>query len=293
LIFFIFSVNFFRNQSMEVDQKKVQLKSFSQENQDSNLVSLSKTLNIPESILKKMIETGIYWGHKPSKTYPKMREYIEGLKSNVTVFDLKKIYQKIKEAQDYLEKKLKENSDLVILFLGTTPPAKKPILEIAKKFNYPYVIERWVGGTFTNFKNIFERLKYFKELEEKKAKGELKKYSKKEQLDFERELQRLEKLFGGIKNLEKLPDLLFIVNVSEKNHQTAIREANRLKIPVMAIVDTDGNPDPIDVVIPANDNSKSAIEFILEKLAQVIEKYHKVKNEKKNLIESKESNKKS
>ena len=276
---------------MEVNQKGLQSKNFSQKNQDSNLVSLSKTLNIPEADLKRMIETGIYWGHKPSKTYPKMREYIEGLKSNVTVFDLKKIYQKLKEAQDYLEKKLKENPNLTILFLGTTPPAKKPILGIAKKFSCPYVIERWVGGTLTNFKNIFERLRYFKELEEKKAKGELKKYSKKEQLDFERELQRLEKLFGGIKNLEKLPDLLFVVNVSEKNHQTAIREANRLKIPIMAIVDTDGNPDPIDVVIPGNDNAKSAIEFVLEKLAQVIEKYHKIKNGNKDSTGSKELDK--
>ena len=132
-----------------------------------------------------------------------------------------------------------------------------------------------VGGTLTNFKVISERLKYFKELEEKKEKGELKKYSKKEQLDFERELKRLEKLFGGIKNLEKLPDLLFIVNVSEKNHKTAIREANKLGIPIMAIVDTDGDPEPIEVVIPANDNAKSAIEFVLEKLSQVIEKYKK------------------
>ena len=271
--------------------QKLSSKNSSQENQDLNLVSLSKSLGISEPDLKKMIETGIYWGHKPSKTHPKMKEYIEGLKSNVTVFDLKKIYQKIKEAQEYLEKKFKENPNLSILFLGTTPPAKKPILEIAKKFNYPYVVERWVGGTLTNFKVISERLKYFKELEEKKEKGELQKYSKKEQLDFERELKRLERLFGGIKNLENLPDLLFIVNVSEKNHKTAIREANRVGIPIMAIVDTDGDPEPIEVVIPGNDNSKSAIEFVLEKLTQVIEKYHKVKDKNKDSTESKELNK--
>ncbi len=243
--------------------------------------------SIPKEELEAMIKAGIFWGHKPSKTHPKMREYICGLKSNVTIIDLEKSYQKLNQALKYLEEKLKEKKDFLILFLGTTPPAKKAIFEIAKKFDFPYVIERWIGGTLTNFKEIFKRLNYFKELEEKKAKGELEKYPKKEQLDFERELVRLNKLFGGIKNMTRLPDLLFAVGVSSKNHLAAIKEANRLQIPVMAIVDTDGNPDSIEIVIPANDDAQSAIEFVLDKISKVIEKNKKIEPLKEQKISQK------
>ncbi len=241
--------------------------------------SPAASFGIPKEDFEAMLESGIYWGHLPSKVHPKMREYIEGLKSNVTVIDLRKIYQGIEKAKEYLEEKMKENPDFTILLVGTTPPAREPVLKMAQKFDFPYVIQRWIGGTFTNFQVISQRLKYFRELEEQKEKGELKKYSRKEQLDFERELKRLYKNFGGIKMMEKLPDLLLVINVSFPNHQIAIKEANKVGIPVMAMVDVDGNPEPIDIVIPGNDESKKAIEFVLNKLSEVIEKYRKPKEE--------------
>ena len=148
--------------------------------------------------------------------------------------------------------------------VATQPAAQGIIEELAKKYNFPYMTERWLGGTLTNFKVIHQRMNYYLDLKKKKEQGELEKYTKKEQLKIGKELNKMEKAFSGLVNLDKLPDLLFVVDSEE--HQTAVRETNRLGLPVVAIMSTDCDPASVTYPIPANDHSKTSLEWLLKYL---------------------------
>lgn len=218
--------------------------------------------------LEDMAQAGLHLGHRTSKTHPKMQTYIFGIRNDIHIIDVEKTAEKFKEALEFIKKLISEGKTLFLV--GTKIQAKNLVKEAGKETGLPYVAERWLGGTFTNFDTIKKRLAFFKELERKKEKGELEKYTKKERAKINQKLQDLEKKFGGIKELEKLPDAIFVLDM--KKDGLAIKEAATKKIAVIAIADTNVDPTPADYVIPANDDAVSSVKYILEKVKEVIKK---------------------
>jgi len=225
--------------------------------------------------LEKMAEAGLHFGHRTSRTHPKMKPYISGTKNNVHIIDLEKTAQYLKEALKFIKRIISENKTL--LLVGTKIQIKELIKETAKECSLPFINERWLGGTFTNFDTIKKRIAYFKALEKRKQSGELEKYTKKEKAKIDKELKELEIKFGGIKDMEKLPDAVFVSDM--KKDSLAIKEAGEKGITVIAICDTNTNPTLVDFPIPANDDAISSVKYILEKIKEVITKA-KIKPEK-------------
>lgn len=220
----------------------------------------------PEDILQEFTQHGLHFGHKKSKWHPAMEPYIYGLRGGVHIIDLEKTKEKLEEARQYLKKLASEGKN--ILFVGTALSLKNVIKGTAEEVDMPYVKERWIGGTLTNFDVIKERLEGYRDLEKRKEKGELKKYPKVEQREFDRELERLEQKWGGVKNLESIPDCLFITDYEKDN--LAVREARKKGIPVVGICDTNANPEKIDYPIPANDDAIQSVSYILGKAKEAI-----------------------
>ena len=214
--------------------------------------------------LEDMLAAGVHFGHKPSKWHPKMAEYIFGVRNNIHIIDLEKTQAKLAEVLRFIQT-IKDKKGMV-LFVGTKTITKDIIKEAAQKTKMPYVTNRWLGGTLTNFNNISKRLKYFRDLEDKKTKGDLEKYTKKEKLDIDRELNKLDIRFGGIKNMEKLPDAVFVIDAHQE--KIAVQEANHKGIPVIALCDTDNNPAGVDYLIPANDEASSSISLIIDSIVK-------------------------
>jgi len=219
----------------------------------------------------EMIEAGLHFGHRTSKVHPKMKQYIFTVKNGVHIIDLEKTKEKLAEALEFIKKLISEEK--TILLVGTKIQFKDLVKEIAQKAEIPYITKRWLGGTFTNFKTIRKRIDYFKELQERKKKGELEKYTKKERLNMDRELENLEDKFGGIKNMEKLPEAIFALDM--KKDGLAVKEARAKGVKVIAIADTNMDPSLADFAIPANDDAISSVKYILEKVKDVIIKSRK------------------
>lgn len=224
----------------------------------------SKTPKNIDSQLEEMIKAGVQFGYSRSKRHPKIKNYLFGIKNNVEIFNLEKIKQKKEEAKEFLRNLGKENKKFILA--GTKRELRQIIKKIAGEAGMPYVNERWIGGILTNFKNIKNRIDYLADLINKKETGELGKYTKKEQLLKEREISKLQSYFGGLGKIENLPSALLVVD-SEKE-KNAVLEARKMSIPVVAIINTDCNPEEVDYPIPANDNSISSVEYILQELAK-------------------------
>jgi len=218
-------------------------------------------LNIDE-----MSSAGVQFGHKVSKLHPKMKGFIFGIKNNIHVFDLEKTSKEFAKALEFIAKLALEGKS--ILFVGTKIQLKHLVKEAAEEINIPYITERWLGGTFTNFETIQKRINYYKELERKKESGELEKYTKKERLNFDKELVSLKTKFEGIKNLSKLPDAVVIFGLDKD--MICAKEAKKKGIKIVAIVDTNINPDIVDYIIPANDDAISSVGYILNKIKDCI-----------------------
>ena len=218
-------------------------------------------LNIDE-----MSSAGVQFGHKVSKLHPKMKNFVSGIKNNVHVFDLEKTSKELGKAMDFIARLSSEGK--TIIFVGTKIQLKHLIKEAAEEIGVSYVTERWLGGTFTNFETIQKRVNYFKELERKKETGELEKYTKKERLNFDKELASLKIKFEGIRNMSKLPDAVVIFGIDKDI--TCAREAKKKDIKIISIVDTNINPDIVDYVIPANDDAISSVGYILNKIKDCI-----------------------
>ncbi len=219
-----------------------------------------------DPVVDEMTRAGLQFGHKTSKTHPKMKPYIAGIRNTVHIFDLAKTKEKLETALAFVESMVKEGKAL--LLVGTKVQIREQVRSVAEECGIPFVTERWIGGTLTNFETIQKRVTYMKELEEKKKTGELEKYTKKEQAQFNKEIQELEEKYGGVRNLPRLPDAVFICDLDENN--LALREAVKKGIKVVAICDTNIDPTPIDYVIPANDDAVSSMHYILEKLRERI-----------------------
>jgi len=216
--------------------------------------------------VEEMAKAGLHLGHRISKTHPKMVPFIFGMRNTIHVIDLEKTKEKFIEALKFLKEAAKEKK--VILFVGTKPQIRDLVKKVAEETRNPYVISRWIGGTFTNFPEIKKRVDYLKELERKKGSGEFEKYTKKERMEIEKEIEKLNEKFGGIKNLEKLPDIVFVCDMVKD--YLAVKEARRKKIKVVGICDTNANPELADYPIPANDDAISSVKYILEKVKEAI-----------------------
>lgn len=219
-----------------------------------------------EVSILEMLKSGVHFGHRLSKWHPKMQPYIFGAKDGIYIIDLEKTAEKLKEAMAFLKEVAKKDGK--VLFIGTKTQAKEIIKNHAGKVNMPYITERWVGGLFTNFSIISKLIKELREIKKEKESGGFDKYTKLEQSKLEERITRLEKLVGGIGNLEKLPQAIFMVDT--KKGKTALREAKIMKIPVVAIVDTNTNPTGIEYPIPSNDDATKAIELFTSLAAEAI-----------------------
>jgi len=228
----------------------------------------NKKVNLDKIIpsLEEMLKAGVHFGHRTSKWNAKMESYIFTSRNNVHILDLEKTEEKLREALEFLQE-IKEKKGTVI-FVGTKVAAKEITQETAQKVKMPYINERWIGGTLTNFKIISKRLEHIRDLEKKQKDGELKKYTKKEQHDFNIEIQKLNQQFGGIKEITKLPEALLIVDVYKE--KLAVKEAKTKGIPVVGLCDTNADPTDINYPIPINDDAISSLKLILGTIAKVL-----------------------
>ncbi|MFA5128787.1 MAG: 30S ribosomal protein S2 [Patescibacteria group bacterium] len=214
----------------------------------------------------EMLQAGVHFGHKASKWHPKMKPYIFGERSDIHIINLEETAKKLKEALDFIKKTTAAGG--VVLFVGSKEQAKEIVKRYAKDAGMPYVTTRWLGGTFTNFKTIKTVTDRFTDLKNKTATGGLAKYTKKEQLNFQKEIVKLEELVGGIETLKKLPEAIFVVDV--KAEKTAVAEARKRKVPVVALCDTNINPDDVDYPVPSNDDAVKAIEMMVGLVAAAV-----------------------
>lgn len=228
---------------------------------------IDEKLVIDPALLEEIIKAGVLYGRKKNKTNPRMKRYIFTRRGNFEIIDIAQTLELIDKASKFLEGVVKKGE--AILIIGTTPASKELVAAFGKKFNYPSVTERWLGGTLTNFKTISQRLQYYLKLKADMEAGRLEKYTKKERIAFAKEIERLKKLFTGLESLTKLPAAVIIVGAT--SHETALREARRLKIPVVALISSDADPDLIDYPIPSNDRARSSINWILQKLEKGLE----------------------
>lgn len=216
--------------------------------------------------LEELIDAGIHFGHPASRWNPKMAPYIYGKRNFIHIIDLKETIRGLVRARKFLTRVVAEGKDVV--FVGTKRQARGAIEQEAKRCGMPFVSYRWLGGTLTNFRTIRSRLSRLDELEQMQISGEINKFSKKMIASLQREHRKIKRNLEGIRTMEKLPGALIVVDpVREKN---AVREANRLNIPVVALADTEADPDHITVLVPGNDDAMRAIEVIVKHLADAV-----------------------
>jgi len=220
-----------------------------------------------EMSLEEMMKAGAHFGHQKARRNPKMDEYIFTTRKGINIIDLQKTQERIKEALEFIQAVKKSGKN--ILFVGTKIQAKDLIREVAVATGMPFVSERWLGGTFTNFKVIRTRTRYLLDGEGMLARGEFKKYTKFEQMKKIEELEKMEKRMGGIKNMSDLPGVVFAMSVKEDN--LAITEARKMGIPVIAIADTNIDPSGVDFPIPANDDAISSLKLILSYVYKAVQ----------------------
>lgn len=213
--------------------------------------------------MKKMLEAGVHFGHQTRRWNPKMKPYIFGARNGIYIVDLQKTVGLFKTAYDFIVDTVANGNS--VIFVGTKKQAREAIIEESERAQQFCVYHRWLGGMLTNFKTIRHSIDRLKELERMEEDGSLTLRTKKEQLMLQREYTKINRNLGGIKDLGRLPGAIFVVD--PKREKIAVAEANRLKIPVVAITDTNCDPDPIDYVIPANDDAIRAIRLITAKIA--------------------------
>lgn len=214
-----------------------------------------------------MLSAGMHYGRKKTVKHPKMDAFIYALKDSIHLINIFKTKEELEKALEFL-KKTKENGGM-ILWTSLTKHSEKKIIEIADALSMPYVKERWLGGTLTNFKTMQKRIKYYKETEEKLASPEfMEELTKKKKHDMEKEFRLLTEKFQGLSRMTKLPDIVFLSSL--RHGGLPFREAKRLGIKVMAICNTESDPHTVDYAIPANDNAKQSVELILETIKKAL-----------------------
>lgn len=216
--------------------------------------------------MKALLESGVHFGHRTHKWHPAMKPYIFTERNSIHIIDLQKTVKSLEEAFDLVRDRVAEGG--TVLFVGTKRQAQETIQVEAERCDMPYVTHRWLGGMLTNWRTIRQRVNELERLERMRDKGDFERLPKKEVLMLTRKIDRLEMLFSGIRNMTGLPDLLFVVDV--RREETSIHEANLLNIPVVAMVDTNCNPNVVDYVIPSNDDAIRAIKLLVGKIADAV-----------------------
>ncbi len=213
--------------------------------------------------MKQLLEAGVHFGHQTRRWNPKMRPYIYGERNGIHILDLRQTLEQVERAYEYIRDLVAGGGTL--LFVGTKKQAQSAVADAAMEAGMPYVNFRWLGGMLTNFSTIQKRIFYMKELERMEASGEMSALPKKERLRLRRELGKLQQNLGGVATLGRVPDAMFVVDLNAEH--TAVREAERLEIPILALVDTNCDPDPVSFVIPGNDDAIRSAHLIGSVLA--------------------------
>jgi small subunit ribosomal protein S2 len=216
--------------------------------------------------MKELLEAGVHFGHQTKRWNPKMKPYIFGARNGIYIIDLQKTVRYFKTAYSFVKESAQEGN--TVLFVGTKKQAQDSVAEEATRCGMHYVNQRWLGGMLTNFATVKQSIDRLKKIDAMFEDGTIEAYTKKEALQFTRDREKLQKTLGGIKSMNKLPGVMFVID--PKNEEIAVQEANKLGIPVVAVVDTNCDPDPIDYVIPGNDDAIRAIRLLSAKMADAI-----------------------
>lgn len=219
-----------------------------------------------EITMRALLEAGVHFGHRTRRWNPKMRPYIFTERNGIHIIDLGQTLEALHKAYEAVQRVSANGGQ--VLFAGTKRQAQDIIVQQAQRAGMPYVNERWLGGTLTNFRTIYSRVEYLLDLENRKMRGELELLPKKERLNIDREIDKLNRRLGGLKNMNTLPDMLYVVDVYRED--IAVHEADILDIPVVAMVDTNSDPTPVDIVIPSNDDAIRAIRLITSYIADAV-----------------------
>jgi small subunit ribosomal protein S2 len=218
--------------------------------------------------MKELLEAGVHFGHQVRRWNPKMKEYIFGERNGIYIIDLQKTQKLFRDALNYVTAAMTEAPNKTVLFVGTKRQAQDAIKEEAERCGQYYINNRWLGGLMTNFQTVQNSIKKMRDIEAMKEDGRFEMLTKKERLQKDKEYEGLMKNLGGIKDMKRLPDMLFVIDVRKED--IAVKEANRLNIPVVAVVDTNCSPEGIDAVIPGNDDALRAIRLFASRIADAI-----------------------
>jgi small subunit ribosomal protein S2 len=218
--------------------------------------------------MKELLEAGVHFGHQVRRWNPKMKEYIFGERNGIYIIDLQKTQRMFREAISFVTNLIAEDKGKTVLFVGTKRQAQDAIREEAEKCGQYYVNQRWLGGLLTNFQTVQKSIIRLKDLESMQTDGRYEKMTKKERIKLDRERESLNKNLSGIKSMTRLPDAVFIIDV--KKEEIAVAEANRLGIPIVAVVDTNCSPEGIDYVIPGNDDALRAVRLFASRISDAI-----------------------
>lgn len=217
-----------------------------------------------KNVVKEMMDAAMHFGHQTQRWNPKMKPFLYGSKSGIHIFDLEKTAVSLEKAMEFL-KQTSANGRTVML-ASTKPQAAKLVMDAANNAKMPYVIHKWMPGLLTNFSTMKKRIKHFNDLLEQEKNGELGKYTKKEIAKIKKELIKLQDAFGGVREMDKLPGVVFVADVVRD--RIIVNEANKMRIPVVAIVDSNSDPDGVDYPIPANDDALSSLTFVISKVKE-------------------------
>ncbi len=223
-------------------------------------------INMSVISMKQLLEAGVHFGHQTRRWNPKMKKYIFTERNGIYIIDLQKTVKKVDEAFNYVKNVAAEGGN--VLFVGTKKQAQESVKEEATRAGMYYINQRWLGGTLTNFETIRKRINRLKDIERMEEDGTFEVLPKKETVDLLKEKERLVKFLGGIKNMESLPDVMFIID--PRKERIAVAEAHKLNIPIVGVVDTNCDPDEIDYVIPANDDAIRAVKLLTSKMADAV-----------------------
>ncbi|PYS69656.1 MAG: 30S ribosomal protein S2 [Acidobacteria bacterium] len=227
--------------------------------------------------MKELLEAGVHFGHQVRRWNPKMKEYIFGERNGIYIIDLQKTQRMFREAIAFVTNMIAEDKGRTVLFVGTKRQAQDAIREESEKCGQYYVNQRWLGGLLTNFQTVQKSIKRLKDLEAMQTDGRAEKLTKKERIKLDRERESLNKNLSGIKSMTRLPDVIFIIDV--KKEEIAVAEANRLGIPIVAVVDTNCSPEGIDYVIPGNDDALRAVRLFASRISDAIAEGNQIATE--------------
>ena len=214
----------------------------------------------------EMLKAGLHFGHRTSKWHPKMEKYIFTSRNGIHIIDLMKTAKELEKALDFIKTTVSKGG--TVLFLGSKPQVKEMVKKSAIEAGTPYIVERWLGGTITNF-SIFSRgIKKYTKLKTQKEKGEWEKFAKKERLKMDKDLARMERKYGGLEKMDKIPDAVLVIDA--KTEETALAESRVKGVKTVALCDTNVNPDKVDYIIPGNDNSVKGVELLLKLMVEAV-----------------------